>query len=94
MEKPKTNFERITYPAILTTKGRTLTGRSHPQIMSQIDYKSGERVAEEGFLTSNDRFVGRRLAAQIFRASKQTTHTGKELPENVKELDSDHLYRF
>ncbi len=94
MEKANTNFERIEFPAILTTTERKLTGRSHPQIRSQIDYKSGERVAEEGFLTSTGRFVDRKLAAKIFRKSNQRTHSGNELPDDVQELDSDHLFKF
>jgi hypothetical protein len=89
-----TTEEKISLPAILTNTGRILQGRSHPGIRAQIKYSEGERAEEEGFITNEGDFVGRKEAVKIFRKAGQRTHTGNLLPEDVEELDSDHMFKF
>lgn len=76
--------------------GLVLCGHRHHNIFTQIGGLVGERQQlgirekEQGFLTSDNRFVGRNEAAKIARDAKQITWTMVDY--SIVELYSEDLY--
>jgi hypothetical protein len=75
---------KIKCAAIIDKDGTVYTGHNHGLILQSQQWKERVKQAQMGFVTDNDIFVGRELAAMI-------AYEAKQIPKEVRKLFSEHL---